>query len=139
MSSGHGRVAVGLDASVVLRLLMGEPRQQTQIARRRIERALAAGEQVVVTDLVVAEVFHALRHHYAVPEVTALARLRDLFDSGAARLDPAGSAEALQPGVSRGAGFIDRLIVARHNSLSATTATFDRRQARLASTVLLRS
>ena len=132
-------MAVGLDASVVLRLLIGEPRQLTQIARRRIERALAAGEQVIVTDLVVAEVFHALRHHYDVPEGIALARLRELFDSGAVRLDPAGTAEALGPGPGRGAGFVERLIVARHRSLGAATATFDRRQARLESAVLLRS
>jgi len=57
-------VAIGLDTSVVLRLLIGEPRAQAEVARRRIERALIAGEKVIVTDLVVAEAFHALRHHY---------------------------------------------------------------------------
>jgi predicted nucleic acid-binding protein len=98
-------VAIGLDTSVVLRLLIGEPRLQMEVARRRIERALVAGEKVVVTDLVVAEAFHALRHHYGVPETVAL----------------------------------DRLIVARHRALGATTATFDRRQARLEGGVLLRA
>ena len=34
-------MAIGLDTSVVLRLLIGEPRAQA--ARRRIERALIAG------------------------------------------------------------------------------------------------
>jgi len=98
-------VAIGLDTSVVLRLLIGEPRAQADVARRRIERALIAGEKVVVTDLVVAEAFHALRHHYDVPQT----------------------------------GVVDRLIVARHRALGATTATFDRSQARLEGGVLLRA
>ena len=69
-------MAIGLDTSVVLRLLIGEPRAQADVARRRIERALVAGEKVVVTDLVVAEVFHALRHHYDVPQTMARSRLQ---------------------------------------------------------------
>ena len=56
-------MAIGLDTSVVLRLLIGEPRLQMEAARRRIERALIAGEKVLVTDLVIAEAFYALRHH----------------------------------------------------------------------------
>jgi predicted nucleic acid-binding protein len=131
-------VAVGLDTSVVLRLLIGEPRSQMEIARRRIERALTAGERVVVTDLVVAEVFHALRHHYGVPEAVALGQLREFIGSGVVFLDPAEAAEALEPGAKGRAGVVDRLIVARHRLLGATTATFDRRQARLEGGVLLR-
>ena len=106
-------MAIGLDTSVVLRLLIGEPRVQMEVARRRIESALIAGEQVVVTDLVITEAFHALRHHYGVPETMAL-------------------------GARGQAGLVDRLIVARHRALGATTATFDRRQARLEGGVLLR-
>lgn len=131
-------MAIGLDTSVVLRLLVGEPRPQTEAARRRIDRALVAGERVVVTDLVVAEVFHALRHHYRVPEAVALARLREFLGSGVVHLDPAGAEDALGPGARGQAGVVDRLIVTRHRALGATTATFDRRQARLEGGVLLR-
>jgi predicted nucleic acid-binding protein len=124
---------------VVLRLLIGEPRSQAEIARRRIERALTAGEPVVVTDLVVAEAFHALRHHYRVPETVALGRLHDFLSSGVIRVDPAGTGEALEQGGRGQAGVVDRLIVARHRALGATTATFDHRQARLEGGVLLRA
>jgi predicted nucleic acid-binding protein len=89
-------VAIGLDTSVVLRLLIGEPRAQAEAARRRIERALIAGEKVVVTDLVVAERFHALRHHYDVPQATALGRLQAFFNAGIVQVDPVGVAEALE-------------------------------------------
>ena len=132
-------MAIGLDTSVVLRLLIGEPRPQMEAARRRIERALIAGERVIVTDLVVAEVFHALRHHYRVPETVAVDRLREFLGAAVVHLDPARAGEALEPGARGQAGVVDRLIVARHRALGATTATFDRRQARLEGGVLLRS
>jgi predicted nucleic acid-binding protein len=132
-------VAIGLDTSVVLRLLIGEPRLQTDAARRRIERALIVGEKVVVTDLVVAEAFHALRHHYGVPESVVLGRLREFLGSDVIHVDPAGAGEALRPGARGEAGFVDRLVVARHRALGATTATFDRRQARLEGGVLVRA
>jgi predicted nucleic acid-binding protein len=132
-------VAIGLDNSVVLRLLIGEPRVQMEVARRRIDRALIGSEKVVVTDLVVAEAFHALRHHYGVPETVALSRLREFLGSHVVHLDPAGAEEALGQGTRGHAGVVDRLIVARHRALGATTATFDRRQARLEGGVLLRA
>jgi predicted nucleic acid-binding protein len=132
-------VAIGLDTSVVLRLLIGTPRAQAEVARRRVERALIAGEKVVVTDLVVAEAFHALRHHYDVPQAVALSRLQEFFSAGVVQVDPVGAAEALGQGARGHAGVVDRLIVARHRALGATTATFDRRQARLEGGVLLRA
>lgn len=132
-------MAIGLDTSVVLRLLIGEPRSHVEIARRRIERAVVAGDRVVVTDLVVAETFHALRHHYGVPEALALTGLREFLGSGVVHADPAGVLDALGQAATARAGVVDRLIVARHRALGATTATFDRRQARLEGGVLLHS
>ena len=132
-------MAIGLDTSVVLRLLMGEPRAQMEIARRRIDRALIAGEQVVVTDLVIAEAFHALRHHYGVPAAVALGQLQEFLGSGVANVDPVTVRETLGSEERGRAGVVDRLIVARHRGLGATTATFDRRQARLEGGVLLRA
>ncbi len=130
-------MAIGLDTSVVLRLLIGEPRAQAEVARRRIERALVAGEKVVVTDLVIAEAFHALRHHYDVPQATAMGRLQAFFNTGIVQVDPLGAAEVLGQGAGGRAGVVGRLIVARHRALGATTATFDRRQARLEGGILL--
>src|SRR5262249_46484033 len=132
-----GPVAIGLDTSVVLRLLLGEPRRQMEAARRRIEKALRSGEPVVVSDLVLAEVFHALRHHYGVPEAQALIQLRALIESRLVQLDPVDALPALDP--RAGTGVVDRLIVARHRALGAITATFDRRQAGLEGGVLLRA
>jgi len=132
-------VAIGLDTSVVLRLLIGEPRPQMEAARRRIERALIAGEKVIVTDLVIAEAFYALRHHYGVPETGALGRLREFLGSHVVHLDPAGAEESLGQGTRTQARVVDRLIVARYRALGATTATFDLRQARLEGGVLVQA
>lgn len=129
-------MAIGLDTSVVIRLLIGAPPSQVEVARRRIERALAAGEPVLVTDLVVAESYHALRHHYAVPEAEAVGRLRQLLESGVARLEPAGAIAALTAG--RGEALVDRLILARYRSLGVVTLTFDRKQGRLEGALQLR-
>ena len=132
-------MAIGLDTSVVLRLLIGEPRSQMEVARRRIERALIVGERVIVTDLVVAEAYHALRHHYDVPETVARGQLREFLGSGILHADPADAGEAFGQTARGQAGVVDRLIVARHRALGATTATFDRRQARVEGGILLRA
>jgi len=104
-------------------------------ARRRLERAVAAGESVVVSDLVVAEAYHALRHHYGVPDSEALGRLRDLAVSGVVLLDPPAALDALQEATK---GLVDRLILARYRALGAITLTFDRRQGGLEGAVRLR-
>lgn len=115
----------GLDTTVVLRLLVGAPPAQAALAQRRLERALVAGDTVVVSDLVVAEAFHALHYHYGVPKDLARTELRTMLNSGIMRIDPPSSLAALDP--LRGAGLLDRLIVARHHSLEAFTWTFDRK------------
>jgi predicted nucleic acid-binding protein len=94
-------VVIGLDTSVVLCLLIGEPRAQAEVARRRIERALISGEKVIVTDLVAAETFHAPRHHYDVPQTVALRRLQEFFSAGGEQVDPIVAAEALGQGDMR--------------------------------------
>lgn len=129
-------MALGLDTSVVVRLLIGAPASQVEVARRRIERAVTAGEHVLVSDLVVAESYHALRHHYAVPEGETVGRLRQLLESGVVRLEPDGAIAALTTG--RGEALVDRLILARYRSLGAVTLTFDRKQGRLEGATRLR-
>jgi predicted nucleic acid-binding protein len=120
---------VGLDTSVVVRLLAGLPQKQTQVVKARLERALDDGDEVLVTDLAIAEAFHALHHHYAVPKAEARELLLRFVTSGVVALDPQSSVTALSE--SGGAGMVDRLIHARHRALGAITLTFERPQSRL--------
>lgn len=64
-------MAIGLDTSVVLRLLVGVPAAQARAAQRRLERAIERGESVIVCDLVIAEAYYALQFHYDVPKADA--------------------------------------------------------------------
>ena len=68
-------MTVGLDTSVVLRLLVGEPATEARAARERVQAAHERGDSILVTDLVLAETYFALHHHYGVPKTEARARL----------------------------------------------------------------
>ena len=122
-------MSVGLDTSVVLRLLTGEPAVETRLARVRIERAHAAAEVVIVTDLVLAEAYFALHHHYGMAKEEARSHLRRMAGSGVVTVVPPEAVAALEP--SAGAGLVDRLIQARHRSEGAITLTFDKKMSAL--------
>jgi len=115
----------GLDTTVVLRLLLGEPVAQASVARSRLEAAVLAGDTVIVSDLVVAEAYHALHYHYGVKKEDARELLRNMVTSGTVTLEPEEALSALSPG--RGAGVVDRLIAARYDASGASTWTFDRK------------
>jgi predicted nucleic acid-binding protein len=120
---------LGLDTSVVVRLLVGLPEDQASRAKERLEQAVEAGETVLVTDLVIAEAYHALHHHYGMPKPAARELLRRFVSSGVVRIEPETSLPVLAE--TGGAGLVDRLIHARHRTRGALTLTFERRQARL--------
>lgn len=121
---------LGLDTSVVVRLLAGLPEAPARSARQRLERALEEGETVLVTDLAIAESYHALHYHYGVPKKAALDLLERFLASGVVELDPATSLPVLAE--RGGAGLVDRLIHARHRRRGAVTLTFEQRQSKLA-------
>jgi predicted nucleic acid-binding protein len=121
--------AIGLDTSIVVRLLIGLPESQARRARRRLERAVERGERVLVCDLVLAEAYHALRHHYGMPKAEARAALERFANSGVVQVVPPEAVSALAE--RAGAGVVDRLIHARYRSLGAVTTTFERKQGAL--------
>jgi predicted nucleic acid-binding protein len=120
---------LGLDTSVVVRLLVGLPEKQAVRAKQRLEKALGRGERVLVTDLAIAEAYQALQHHYGVPKPEASELLQRFVSSGVVRLEPESSLPVLAE--LGGAGLVDRLIHARHRNRGAVTLTFERRQAQL--------
>jgi predicted nucleic acid-binding protein len=130
-------VAIGLDTSVVLRLLVGVPEAQARTAQRRLERAVEQGESVIVCDLVIAEAYYALQFHYEVPKAEARSMLVRFVGSGVVTVEPREAEEVL--GATSGAGLVDRLIHARHRALGAVTLTFERKLGALEGAVRLRS
>ena len=53
----------GLDTSVVLRLLTGQPQDLAAKALERYQDGIAAGDGFSVSDLVAAESYYAIQHH----------------------------------------------------------------------------
>lgn len=124
---------VGLHTSVVLRLLVGQPADQTRRAIALLEELAHGGDQPVISDLVAAEVYFALQHHYGVPKGEALAALRRMFDEG--EIGPVGAAaEVLKaPGLaSAKPGFVDRLIHAGYVSNGGAMVSFEKAASKLA-------
>lgn len=115
---------LGLDTSVVLRLLIGQPADLALLARQRLEQAHTESDMVVVTDLVLAESYYALVHHYKLEKNQARLLLQRMTTSGVVHCDPREIVEALD--AAPGAALVDRLILHRHRSLQAATLTFDR-------------
>ena len=124
----------GLDTSVVVRLLVGEPAPQAEAARRMLDTARSTG----VSDLVVGEAYFALRHHYRVPHAETVRALRALLAD--ARVEATGVARevlAAAPESDTAPGLMDRLIHGDYRRDGADLVTFDRDAARLAGATFL--
>lgn len=111
----------GLDTSVVVRLLLHEPPELAEAARRFVDEAARDPQgPATISDLVVGETYFVLLHHYAVPHADAVRALHTLLAD--ARLRPSGAARevlkdlsAMPRQASKGAGLMGRLI---HGDLS---------------------
>jgi predicted nucleic acid-binding protein len=129
-------VTVGLDTSVTVRLLLGEPADQAEAARRLL--AGPPAESALLSDLVVGETYFVLRHHYRVPHRAAVGSLRALLDDP--RIQATGVARsvlAAEPESDLAPGLMDRLIHQDYRGHGAEMVTFDRDAARLEGARLL--
>lgn len=122
--------SVALDTCIVLRLLVGEPSDQAGQAHDYLEECHFSGVTVYVSDLVVAETYHGLCHHYQVPPREVIEILTEFLSSP--MITPGGhSLTVLCEYKGRGAGFVDRLIRADALENAQQVVTFDRKFARL--------
>ena len=129
---------VGLDTSVVLRLLVGQPADQTARAVAFLDELSHRGDHAVVSDLVAAEVYFALQHHYGVPKKDALAGLRQLFEDN--EIKPLGAVAevlAVEGIASAKPGFVDRLIHGAYATAADGMATFEKSSSKMKSVQVL--
>lgn len=120
---------IGLDTSVVLRLLVGEPAAQAEAAAAALARVKHGGAAVIVSDLVVMEAYFALHAAYNVPKKEALNALAEMFRSGDVRPEPGGCAQEILNECltsSSKPGFVDRMIHAQYRNHGAHLATFEK-------------
>ncbi len=131
-------MSVGLDTSVVIRLLVGEPEEQAQCAWDFLGECGAKRAKAHVSGLVVAEAFFVLQHHYGVPLELALQQLAGLLDDSRVSSDPEVDEVLRTPGLARARpGFVDRLIHQQHRGEGRTLITFDKLAGRLPGSRLL--
>lgn len=122
----------GLDTSVVVRLLIGEPAAQAKRAQAFLDELFEAGDKACVSDLVVSEVYFALQYHYDVPKEEALESLRLMFDSQ--EIIGTGTAPSVlktENLAKAKPGFVDRLIHEGYRQESQQMATFEKKSKRL--------
>lgn len=123
---------VGLDTSVVLRLLVGEPKAMAERAWRAIAETRAAGGEALISDLVVSEAYFALQHHYRVPKDEALLQLRALFESGDVRSTGSSPEVLATPKLATAKpGLVDRLIHADYVRVLDQVLTFEKAAGKL--------
>ena len=115
----------GLDTSMVLRLLTGEPRELALQAVGRVTALLAEGEACVIGDLVAAETYYALQFHYKMPKGEALAALMVLGKDGNGIRFSGATEKVLQtPRLAQAnPGFVDRLIHAGYQQAGQAMLT----------------
>lgn len=125
-------MSLGLDTSALVRLLIAEPVDLAAKAQDRLLEAHRSRETVIVSDLVIAEAFHALRSHYGLDPVDIRRGMLAMLTSGMAQPEP-GSAvlTVLQAKTSGKAGFVDRLIQARYETDGLITLTLSKAQSKI--------
>jgi predicted nucleic acid-binding protein len=102
----------GLDTSIVLRIMTGEPEELALQAGHRVAALVESGETLVVSDLVVAETYYALQFHYKMTKDDALAALILIGKDGSGIRFVGTTGKILQtPRLAHAnPGFVDRLI-----------------------------
>lgn len=124
---------VGLDTSVLVRVLTGEPRDLALVALDFLLEREKAGDRVLVSDWVLAEAYYALQHHYGASKRDTLDALGDFLASPG--VEGTGDVQAVlaTPDLeSAKPGFIDRVIHLNYlRSGAEEVATFERAAAKL--------
>lgn len=130
--------SVGLDTTVVLRLLVGEPEKQAKIAVEALDAISGAGGKMHVSDLVLSETYYALQFHYKVPKEEAIAALRNLTKSEEMECSTIARFVLTQTNLhSANPGFVDRLIHAQYQATGIPMLTFEKAAKKLPDTRLL--
>jgi predicted nucleic-acid-binding protein len=133
-------VRIGLDTSVVLRLLTGEPEDLATVAARRVEASLRRGDSIVISDLVVSEAYFALQHHFGLTKAQALDVLKEFLGQSGIEAAEATLAILALPNLAVARpGLVDRLIHADYLRSADQMLTFEKSGARLPRARVLRA
>ena len=122
----------GIDTSILVRLLTGDPAKDFDKTVRALEVLLKQDPATAVfaSNQVIGEAYIAVQHHYGVSKAEARAALLAVLSSGlVAPLDGLPVLEALRS--TEGCGLMDRLIAGDYQTRGLTTLTQDRKMGAL--------
>lgn len=128
-------MSIGIDTSVLVRLLVGEPTTLAGKAKAKLLEAHRLRQSVTVSDLVIAEAYHALKYHYEISPTDIRKGLLHMLTSGLIQPEPGSAMLSVLADKATGkAGFVDRLIQARYEADGMTTWTMDKAQSKIGRT-----
>lgn len=119
----------GIDTSVLVRLLTGDPAKDFEYCVGRLRALIEEeGSEIFASNQVVGEAYIAVQHHYGVSKAEARVSLLNVLRSGlVSPLNGHTVVEALE--ASRGAGLLDRLIADDYARGGMEVLTLDRKMA----------
>lgn len=132
--------SIGLDTSVVLRLITGDPEPLAARAVLFLNDAIIAGNQITVSDIVLREAYFALHAHYDVPKRKAISALVDMLTEGSiCVVDGSPILDVMRTCLesSQKPGFVDRLIHAQYAADGIELLSFEKAAGRLPNTRVL--
>jgi predicted nucleic acid-binding protein len=121
----------GIDTSVLVRLLTGEPQEDFEHCLSRLRTLIEDdGGEVFASNQVIGEAYVAVQHHYGVSKADARAALTDVLRSGlVSPMNGRAVFEALK--TVEGPGLFDRLIADEYSRAGVEVLTLDRKMASL--------
>ena len=128
----------GLDTSVVLRLLTGQPQDLAAKALERYQDGIAAGDDFSVSDLVAAESYYAIQHHYGKSKEEALDALRSFSSGDGISFSQNFEAAINTPNIHKASpGFVDRMLVSGYGEKGQITLSCEKSYRRLPGTEVI--
>ena len=128
----------GLDTSVVLRLLTGEPPELAAHALARYQQGMANGDDFAVSDVVAAETYYALQHHYGKTKEESLDALMAFSGGEGISFSPDFMAAIKTPNIYKASpGFVDRMLVSGYTSKGQVTLSCEKSFRRLPETEVI--
>jgi predicted nucleic acid-binding protein len=120
----------GIDTSILVRLLTGDPEEGFNSAVRALTGLIEDGAEVFASNQVIGEAYIALQHHYGVAKADARHALVKVLTSGlVAPQNGAAVIAAIE--AKAGCGLLDRLIAGDYHRAELVTLTLDRKMAAL--------
>ena len=128
----------GLDTSVVLRLLTGEPPELAARSLTRYQQGMANGDDFAVSDVVAAETYYALQHHYGKTKEESLAALMAFSGGEGISFSPDFMAAIKTPNIHKASPwFVDRMLVSSYASKGQVTLSCEKSFRRLPDTEVI--